>query len=499
MAQPTLNSRPSGRTAFCLGLFLLVVLVSPLVGATSATTWDLQTTYAGDIPVTNATGYQQTACIIADLDGDGVDDFVIGERTEAPSMVAYFWRETGWESEVIDSSQQRVEAGGAAADVDNDGDLDIILGGDSASNKLWWWENPGSPPYTSDWTRRYIKNDGQRHQHDQVVGDFDGDGELELVFWNKNDDNRLFLAHFPADPRNTQPWPRVEIFAAPAPAEGLVAADINLDDKEDIVGGGFWFEHVSGDQYTAHTIAADRTWTRSAVAQIIPGGRPEVVIGPGDDVGPLRWYQWQNDTWAATELDDEVLHGHSLAIGDVDKNGLPDIYIAEMHTPGGGDLAESRIFLNQGGGIFALDTISVGVANHESKLADVNGDGWLDIVGKPFSHLSPGLNVWLQLPEAVAVAGPPALRAVQVVPNPFNARCTVRFSSDQPREVAVEIYDVRGRHVLTLADRVSVTSGESEFTWNGATSSGTLAPSGTYFVRVSAADWTDVLKVVMAK
>jgi hypothetical protein len=35
--------------------------------------------------------------------------------------------------------------------------------------------------------------------------------------------------------------------------------------------------------------------------------------------------------------------------------------------------------------------------NHESKIADLDGNGTLDILGKPYNHGSPGLDIWLRL------------------------------------------------------------------------------------------------------
>lgn len=380
-----------------------VLLLMLIAAPAAALQWNFQSTTNGDLPVPN-NGTQQTVCLVGDLDGDGVDDFVIAERKFAPSTMAYFLRPEGWVREVIDSTAMTVEAGGLLFDFDGDGDLDLLMGGDNSTNQMWWWENPGSPPYTSDWTRRFVKNTGFAHHHDQIIGDFDGDGGLELVFWNQYDGNRLNMCDVPADPKATQPWPHVEIFQAAGPAEGLAVADINLDGKMDIVGAGFWFEHTGGNSFTPRLIQSGMLYTRSAVAQLVPGGRPEVVLSPGDAIGPLRWYEYVGSAWVVHELDPLVLHGHSLSLGDVDNNGLIDFLVAEMHTPGGGDQARMRIFLNQGAGVFSPETINVGLGNHESKLGDFNGDGMLDIVGKPFKEGVPELNIWLQMEEEPAPA-----------------------------------------------------------------------------------------------
>ena len=99
-------------------------------------------------------GNQQTASLVLDVDGDGVNDFVITERTQAPSVVWYRRTGEGWDLYTVDDTTLRIEAGGDWHDIDGDGDPDIVFGGDSSSNQVWWWENP-APDFDPDtpWTR----------------------------------------------------------------------------------------------------------------------------------------------------------------------------------------------------------------------------------------------------------------------------------------------------------------------------------------------------------
>ena len=92
------------------------------------------------------------------------------------------------------------------ADLDNDGDLDPVFAGEGRSNEVWWWENP-YPNYDpkTPWKRYNIKKSGENKQHDQLFGDFDGDGLAELVFWNQNA-NSLFLADVPENPKELDEW-----------------------------------------------------------------------------------------------------------------------------------------------------------------------------------------------------------------------------------------------------------------------------------------------------
>jgi PKD repeat protein len=363
-------------------------------GSAKTVSWTVLSTETGDLEIPS-TRPQQVTALIGDLSGDGINDFVIGSRkgTGGATLVWYEREATGWSMHLIEPDAFDIEAGGSLHDIDGDGDLDLVLGEGSNGIMLWWWENPW-PDTTTQWTRRIIKSDGDRQHHDQAFGDVDGDGQDELVFWNNLGSHRLLVADIPADP-TVEPWPYVSIFEGSFQIEGLDIADIDGDAVLDIVGAGYWFEHVSGDTYTAHEIDASQGFTRTAVGDLIPGGRPEVVFDSGDAVGDLRLYQWDGANWVGTNLLPVISeYGHSLNIGDINMDGDLDIVSGEMFLNENDDPV-MRVLYGDGAGGFLVDEISTGIGNHESKLGDLDGDGDLDILAKPFKEDVPRLDIWL--------------------------------------------------------------------------------------------------------
>jgi hypothetical protein len=401
------------RACLAAGFLLLLGLAPATLAGPRVVRWKHLSTKTGDLQPPNA-GDQQTSAAVADFDGDGVNDFVITERTQAPSVVLYRRTKDGWDRLVVDATPQHIEAGSEAFDIDGDGDQDLLVGGDWRSNRVWWYENP-SPRLDpgTPWASHVVKDDGATKHHDQVFGDFDGDGRAELAFWNQGG-RALYVCEVPAKPaaaerwlcsaiytwsddgetlqRQTKPYPG---FKAVNEHEGLATADIDGDGKLDLVGGGRWFRHEGGTRYAANVIDASYQFTRAAAGQIVEGGRPEVVLTVGDGWAPLVLYEWQKGTWVPKVILPEVDCTHSLRLVDFDRDGHLDIWVAEMRLDGGNPDAKNQILFGDGKGGFEPVVISEGIDLHESEIADLDGDGDLDVLGKPYNWEAPRLDVWI--------------------------------------------------------------------------------------------------------
>src|SRR3954469_19525389 len=179
--------------------------------------WTNLSSERGELPVPGESP-QQTGNIVADLDSDGVKDFVLAFRAKQPALVWYRRANATWKREVIEPDFLTVEAGGATSDIDGDGGLDIVFGGDWQSKELWWWENP-APNFGGRWKRHIIKKEGKTQHHDQVFGDFRGAGSVQLVFWNQGAKS-LLIADIPKNPREAEGWKYETIFSGEAGERG---------------------------------------------------------------------------------------------------------------------------------------------------------------------------------------------------------------------------------------------------------------------------------------
>jgi hypothetical protein len=373
--------------------------------------WKHLSSKTGDLPVPGKST-QQTAAVVADLDRSGRNGIVLGFRVCGPALVWYRPAGHGWDRLVIEREFLPIEAGGAVSDIDRDGWADLVFGGDWQSNCVWWWRNPGKD-WRADhpWERHTIKRSGKTQHHDQCFADFKGLGKPQLAYWNQGS-STLFLAEIPLSPRHVEEWPAERVFSGSAGespgkyAEGMSSFDIDGDGKPEILAGNHMFSWRQ-----------DGTWRATRIGDVgglIFAGRlvdeskyPQVVIVPGDGLGPVKWYDchgdpFQTKSWVGHDLVGRTMvHPHSLQVADIDGDGNLDIFVAEMakwtesKQEPDNPMAQALIFYGDGKGHFRRSIFQTGMGFHEARVADLNGDGKLDILSKPYNWETPRLDIWL--------------------------------------------------------------------------------------------------------
>lgn len=368
--------------------------------------WQQLSSERGELP--NPGGSQeQTGVLVANLDKQRAASFVISYRVHAPALVWFRRNGSGnWDRYVIENEFLRMEAGGAAYDIDGDGDLDIVFGEDAGGNRLWWWENP-FPDYSpqTNWKRHAIKAGGANQHHDQIFADLKGTGHPQLIFWNQKA-KTLFLAEVPS-------WKLETVYSGQAGeavggaaqyAEGLDVFDIDGDGRLDLLAGNSWFRYRDG---RFSPVRVGSIGGRIRAGRFVKGKTAQIVIAPGDGSGPLRLYEAEGDparseSWKGRDLlDRDMVHGHTLELGDIDRDGNLDIFAAEMakwtNKPVEADHPDATawILYGDGKGGFRRTVLVRGHGWHEGRLADLDGDGDLDILNKPYTWHAPRVDVWL--------------------------------------------------------------------------------------------------------
>ena len=86
----------------------------------------------------------------------------------------------------------------------------------------------------------------------------------------------------------------------------------------------------------------------------------------------------------------------------------------------------------------------------------------------------------------------------QNAPNPFHAGTTIRFALPQAEHVDLEVYNVAGKRVRTLASGREG-AGLLAYTWDGRNDAGQRVTSGVYFYRLKAGEHEATRKMVFMK
>lgn len=79
----------------------------------------------------------------------------------------------------------------------------------------------------------------------------------------------------------------------------------------------------------------------------------------------------------------------------------------------------------------------------------------------------------------------PGQYSVRCYPNPARGAASIRFTLTQKAEISIDVYDVSGRKVSTIANG-KFESGKHDILWNRKNEKGVRIPQGVYFVRLRA-------------
>ncbi len=96
------------------------------------------------------------------------------------------------------------------------------------------------------------------------------------------------------------------------------------------------------------------------------------------------------------------------------------------------------------------------------------------------------------------LAATPAGWLAPAAPNPFNPETTLRFTLTREASVALEVFDLGGRRVRSLASGPRP-AGPHALVWDGRDAEGNMLPSGVYMVRLRGAGFVDSQRVVLIK
>lgn len=287
----------------------------------------------------------------ADLDRDGRDDLVF---CEAQDSEVRWLRQTapGVFEEKLLAGGLKAPVHAEAADLDGDGDLDLIISSMGAvfpNNDLigtvFILENDGRQNFT---THAVLEN--TTRPVDARAADLNGDGRLDLV-----------LGQFGYDQgevawlERTGPWEfRRHVLLELSGAINVVVADFNGDSLPDVVAqiSQQWeevhlFENQGGGRFAARRLwgSTNEDYGSSGltVADLNRDGRPDIIFTNGDGFGPaatpgprpwhgVQWLENTGDGGFRYHRIGSLPGAYAPQVADVDGDGEPDIVVTTAYA-----------------------------------------------------------------------------------------------------------------------------------------------------------------------
>jgi hypothetical protein len=339
---------------------------------------------------------------VGDVNGDGKIDLLAGGNSSG----GLIWYENpGWAPHVISNStgfSTDIEVG----DIDNDGLNDVVALGEDSNGAagIIWFKNTG---FGGTWTGTTVD---KRTLHDIELADLDGDGDIDIVArdqevfgTNHGDIIYVYL--------QTNPTTWVKSQFACTNGEGLLLYDLSGDGKKDVIINGTWFENNgSGTGWTAHVYSTSYTQRSVSVAvgDINGDGRPDITLSPSEPVGDsyhISWFESPVDPKTAgwTEhivVDPVETDHHALGVADINGDGAADIVTAAMSS--GSAPQEVAVYYNgDGKGTSWKKGVLSNDGSHNIRLLDVDGDGDIDVFGSNWQGSD--IDLWVNKTKSPAV------------------------------------------------------------------------------------------------
>ena len=305
----------------------------------------------------------------ADLDGDG--DLDVLSSSTADDKVAWYSNlgngEFG-EQRVIGTDVDRPESV-FAADLDGDGDADVLSAG---VDTIAWYENLGAAAFSD---RRVITTEVD-YAKTVFAADLDGDGDPDVLSASNDDDKIAWYENLGRGEFSEQ----TVITTEAGFAQSVFATDLDGDGDPDVLSGGghaiAWYENLGEGEFSARRdIAGDADVSYSVFAADLDGDGDADVLSASTSEGRIAWHE---NLGGGTFSGQRIITTRAdwawfVTAADLDRDGDTDVLSAS-------DLGEPVYWYeNLGRGTFSGPR-GIGQGVKSVLAADLDGDGDADLL-----------------------------------------------------------------------------------------------------------------------
>lgn len=222
-----------------------------------------------------------------------------------------------------------------AHDLDGDGDSDI-LGASSDLNTISWWRNDGGTPI--EWREQTISTTVEMAKSVHV-GDFDGDGRLDVVGAAITAHDVIWWHNGAGDPIQ---WTQFLIDGMCVGAHRVQAVDLDRDGDDDVVCAGYlghhvtWYRNEGGNPvaWTKQTIGTGLNNACVAFAADLDGDGDDDVAVTAQGIDQICWFENERGdgtAWTKHIITNDFVRPWPLFACDVNGDTLIDIIAGSSH------------------------------------------------------------------------------------------------------------------------------------------------------------------------
>ena len=324
-----------------------------------------------------------------DIDGDGDADLMSSSIVSSDEI---FWYEnpddTGaaWREHVIKTTSGRISSI-YAADMDSDGDLDLVYAS-SEDDKVSWQKNESIHRSTVFPGVSVISNSID-FPNLIYTADLDGDGDQDLLSSSNSDDQINWHENYDGDGST---WFTHLIFGFADGARAVYSADIDRDGDLDVISTSLsdsmirWYENgQSGTNWAEHTVGEYHDGADFLLVDDIDGDGDFDIGSPSrnPDGSTIVWYentQGDGSTWSKHEFQTGTeAYIYSFYAEDIDGDGDLDLMcgfsdarvIWYQNVNGDGSLWSEKVISSTAQGVIGIFA------------ADIDNDGDIDVLAAP--------------------------------------------------------------------------------------------------------------------
>ncbi len=273
------------------------------------------------------------AGLLADLDGDGDLDVVISNDNPDPKLV---YLNDGTGTFRVGSQYGKAEwqtRNASVADLNNDGLLDIVVANRTNSGANFFCLNRGAGQFDDECTAFATEPTTT-----VTPADFNGDHLMDLAVPHRNGGQSFVYLAQPAATYSTAR--RIPFGPADAAIRMTAALDLDADGVLDLVaihaeeGVQLYFGRVDGTFADGVPIAgADDTPYALLVRDLNGDGRPDIIVGNVEQASRVYFNSGDGRVYHAVSFGDGAGSVYGLDVADLDGDGQLDIAAARSDAP----------------------------------------------------------------------------------------------------------------------------------------------------------------------